>query len=149
MNSVHICQNNNGDLPVTLVLIKAGNSKLQLVKSIKVFTGLGLMESKNIVDAIENQPQIIKINTTHKDLKELKSGLDSCIELQYSLSDIQDNRNKKIIQLGLGTKKDLVELLVEKDMYSIYSQDYYNIKNFLIERYSLISEKDLLKLLDI
>lgn len=147
-SSVHIIDY-PGDLPVTLVILKPGKSKLQLVKTIKVFTGLDLKQSKDIVEESENRPQTIRINTTLKDLQELKTSLTSCIDISYSLSDIQDNRLKKLIDIGLGTKEDLVEMLAEKDMYSLYTIDYDKIKDFLIQRYKLISEKDLSKLLNI
>ena len=148
MNSLHIL-NKQGDFPVTLVIIRPGRSKLQLVKSIKTFTGLGLKESKDIIDNSELNPQTIKLNTNSKDLAELKIALSFCENLNYTLSDIQDNRHKKLIELGLGTKEDFVELLIENDIYNLYNNNHEKIKDLLRKRYDLISEKNLKNLLNI
>lgn len=148
MNSLHIIDK-TGDIPVTFVIIRPGKSKLQLVKSIKKLTELGLRESKDIVDSSEVTSQVIKTWTTQKGLFDLRVELNSCVDLQYTLSDIQDNRHKKLIELGLGTKDDLIELLIESDIHEFHMSSYESKKVLLRQRYELISEKNLKNLLNI
>ena len=67
-----------GSYPITLTIIDAGTQKLGLLKSVKSITGLGLYDSKSIVDAILSQPQVIKAWKTNEEVIELKKLLDGC-----------------------------------------------------------------------
>ena len=144
-------KNKVGSYPVTLTIEKSGKNKLQLVKSIKKFTNLGLKESKDIVDNISESPQVIKVWKTQEEVLELKDELSICEELSYFLTDIQQNRNRKLIELGLGTKEDLVEELVERDIYELISNkfNYEQLRNLLSKRYDSITETELKKIMNI
>jgi len=140
-----------GTYPVTLTIEKSGKNKIQLVKSIKKFTNLGLREAKGIVDNITHIPQVIKVWATNQEILELKNELSICEELSYLLTDIQQNRNRKLIELGLGTKEDLVEELVERDIYELISNkfNYEQLRELLSERYDSITEIELKKIMNI
>ena len=140
-----------GSYPVTLTIEKSGKNKIQLVKSIKKFTNLGLREAKDIVDNVTNIPQVIKVWATNQEILELKNELSICEELSYLLTDIQQNRNRKLIELGLGTKEDLVEELVERDIYELISNkfNYEQLRELLSERYDSITEIELKKIMNI
>lgn len=144
-------KNKIGTYPVTLTIEKSGKSKLQLVKSVKFFTNLGLRDAKDLVDNVSYLPQIIKVWATQEEILKLKEGLSQCEELSYTLVDIQQNRNKKLIELGLGTKEDLVDELVEKDIYELISNkfNYNQIRELLSKRYDLISEIEIKKIMNI
>jgi hypothetical protein len=140
-----------GSYPVTLTIEKSGKNKIQLVKSIKKFTNLGLREAKGIVDNVTHIPQVIKVWATNQEILELKNELSICEELSYLLTDIQQNRNRKLIELGLGTKEDLVEELVERDIYELISNkfNYEQLRELLSERYDSITEIELKKIMNI
>ena len=89
-----------GSYPITLTIIDGGTQKLGLVKSVKSITGLGLYDSKSIVDAILSQPQVIKAWKTNEEVIELKKLLDGCDKCKYILTDIQHIRHLKLIELG-------------------------------------------------
>jgi len=140
-----------GSYPVTLTIEKSGKNKIQLVKSIKKFTNLGLREAKDIVDNVTHIPQVIKVWATNQEILELKNELSICEELSYLLTDIQQNRNRKLIELGLGTKEDLVEELVERDIYELISNkfNYEQLRELLSERYDSITEIEIKKIMNI
>jgi len=146
---MRIHERNLGTLPFTFTLIKPGKSKLQLVKAIKLFTGYGLKEAKDIADDAENSPQIIKGYSKQKDIEQLRLDLICCEGIEYTLSDIQDDRHRKLIELGLGSKEDLVQLLVERDINEIYSLKHDEIITHLKTRYELIPEEEIKKLMNI
>jgi hypothetical protein len=140
-----------GSYPVTLTIEKSGKNKIQLVKSVKKFTNLGLKEAKDIVDNVTHIPQVIKVWSTNQEILELKNELSICEELSYFLTDIQQNRNRKLIELGLGTKEDLVEELVERDIYQLISNkfNYEQLRGLLSKRYDSITEIELKKIMNI
>ncbi|MFY0644527.1 MAG: 50S ribosomal protein L7/L12 [Bacteroidia bacterium] len=57
----------------TVVLTSAGASKLQVVKTVKELTGLGLKEAKELVDAA---PKEIKEDVSKEEAEALKSKLE-------------------------------------------------------------------------
>lgn len=59
-----------------VLLKKAGSSKIQVIKLIREITGKGLKESKEIVDATEKAPQIIKEKLKKEEAEELKKKLE-------------------------------------------------------------------------
>jgi large subunit ribosomal protein L7/L12 len=56
-----------------VVLINSGQAKLQVVKVVKEMTGLGLKESKDLVDAA---PKAIKEGVSKEEAESLKSSLE-------------------------------------------------------------------------
>ena len=139
-----------GSYPITLTIIDGGTQKLGLVKSVKSITGLGLYDSKSIVDAILSQPQVIKAWKTNEEVIELKKLLDGCDKCKYILTDIQHIRHLKLIELGLGTKEDLLEEIINQDLQSIFSKlDYNDLRALLENRYKFIPEEELKLLLNI
>ena len=126
------------------------------MKSVKSITGLGLYDSKNIVDAILSQPQVIKAWKTNEEVIELKKLLDGCDKCKYILTDIQHIRHLKLI--GLGTKEDLLEEIINQDLQSIFSkldykqvieEKYNDLRALLENRYKFIPEEELKLLLNI
>lgn len=151
MKDIHISNKNMG-IPgfsqITLTLMKVGIEKLALVKVIKNFTGFDLRESKDIMDNVILQPQLINIYLNPEELINLKKQLSE-IDCIWTIDDIQKNRNKKLLELGFGTHEELVECAVENDIVNIISNnwEYQKIYNLLMDRYRNISSKELKKIL--
>lgn len=57
-----------------VVLISAGQAKLQMVKAVKELTGLGLKEAKELVDAAPNA--VIKEKISKAEAEQLKAALE-------------------------------------------------------------------------
>jgi large subunit ribosomal protein L7/L12 len=56
-----------------VVLLSAGQAKLQMVKAVKEITGLGLKEAKELVDAV---PKAIKEKVSKAEAEQLKAQLE-------------------------------------------------------------------------
>lgn len=56
-----------------VVLVEAGASKMGVIKIVKELTGLGLKESKDLVD---NAPKTIKESASKTDAEEMKAKLE-------------------------------------------------------------------------
>jgi len=160
MSNIHIISTGNysGELggtfefsryAVTLTIIKPGVSKLNLVKLIKDITGYGLKDSKEIVDRSAFHPQFIKVMLSSDEITRAKKQLSECDQLEYTMTDVQTIRNRKLIELGIADKNDLVNELVDQDINQIYINKYdlEMVRELLIERYKNISETEIKKIL--
>jgi large subunit ribosomal protein L7/L12 len=66
----------------TVVLAAAGDSKINVIKAVRELTGLGLAESKAVVDGA---PKAVKENVSKADADEAKAALEAAgatVELQ-------------------------------------------------------------------
>lgn len=59
-----------------IVLKNPGQSKIAVIKLIKEITGKGLKESKDIADASEKEPQVLKTGVKKEEVEELKKKLE-------------------------------------------------------------------------
>lgn len=89
--------------------IDGSTSKLRAVKCVKDLTGLGLKESKNIVDQIYiNKPMFIETGVTDPNqLKDLLKDLPP--EIKHSTTE--ELRNINLLSLGLGDDDEYKETL--------------------------------------
>ena len=129
--------------PVKFYLSKSGDRKLKLIKTLKITTGLGLRESKEIVDEVNNQPISFTIKLTPEQLKKFKEDLRNCDNIEYRLDDISRMRSRKLIQLGIASKQDLIEELIDYNINFVLSHNLDEVTEFLNEIYSLIDENKL------
>lgn len=60
-----------------VVLTSAGSSKISVIKVVKEITGKGLKDSKDVVDAAEKEPQILKEKVKKEDAEEMKKKLET------------------------------------------------------------------------
>ena len=58
----------------TVMLNSAGDSKINVIKAVRELTGLGLAESKGVVDAA---PKAVKENVTKAEAEEAKAALEA------------------------------------------------------------------------
>jgi len=59
----------------SVFLKKPGTSKIQIIKLIKEITGKGLKESKDLVDASEKSPQLIKEKVSKEEAESIQKKL--------------------------------------------------------------------------
>ena len=156
MSNIHTINNNDqtNRIQVTLTLTDSGKSHLlKLVKAVKDMTKMGLKESKEIIDQLRTgHPQVIKAWLTVEELRNLKSRLEECLDSKWTLTDLEYARNRKLIELGLGTYEDLVDELVNQDYHQVISGSVSlsdGIKSIMKDRYSRIPENELKQILNI
>ena len=58
----------------TVILADAGASKMNVIKAVREITGLGLKESKELVD---NAPKTVKENVSKEDAEAVKAALEA------------------------------------------------------------------------
>ena len=58
----------------TLVLVKAGDKKINVIKEVRAITGLGLKEAK---DLVEGAPKTVKEGATKEEAEEIKKKLEA------------------------------------------------------------------------
>ncbi|QIG51506.1 50S ribosomal protein L7/L12 [Nordella sp. HKS 07] len=58
----------------TVVLAKAGDKKIEVIKEVRAMTGLGLKEAK---DLVEGAPKAVKEGVNKKDAEEMKKKLEA------------------------------------------------------------------------
>ena len=135
---------------VTLTLRKSGNAKLNLVKAVKDITGYGLKESKEIVDNLAYQQQIIKFSASTDDIHRIKGYLNNCYGIEYSMTDVETIRDRKLLELGIAEHGDYVEELANQDLNELYNCkfDPNLVRELLIKRYQNLTEEYLKKALN-
>lgn len=142
---------------IRILLKRPCISKLQFVKSIKDLTGLGLKESKDIVDNICKMPfgaiefEILD-NFTLFDVKNKLSEVsfafddkdDTLQVVSYELSSgIKLQREKKMLQLGVGTNEEYIEFLSE-----IILNNFSNSKDLLTFVLNKLTKEELIDTLN-
>lgn len=108
---------------VRIALVSPTSQKLNMVKIVKDFTGLGLKEAKDVVDTLHTYPsKIIEVdlsNALTKDgdvstPKSFSKALDTLIDGKFLVNGgIQWERNKKILDLGIGTQEDYSDFIFD------------------------------------
>ena len=61
----------------TVVLSAVGEKKIDVIKIVRDVTGKGLKESKDLVDAAANSPQVIKENVKKEEAEEIKKKFEA------------------------------------------------------------------------
>jgi len=60
-----------------VVLTAIGDKKIEVIKVVRDVTGKGLKESKDLVEATANSPQVIKENVKKEEAEELKKKFEA------------------------------------------------------------------------
>lgn len=141
-----IDQSNETGIPVTFKLTSSGTNKLALVKAIKSATNLGIKEAKDIADFPSNSDvAIFKRKMTIDELNTFKRDLSIC-NASYCLND--DTRNRKIINLGIYDKFDLIEEISNIAIFNVCGKDYETVKSFFSDILSNFNEEQLKQIYD-
>ena len=59
-----------------LVITKAGDKKINVIKEVRAITNLGLKEAKDLVDAAEKEPKLVKEGRAKADAEKAKKLLE-------------------------------------------------------------------------
>ena len=59
-----------------LVITKTGDKKINVIKEVRAITNLGLKEAKDLVDAAEKEPKIVKEGMAKADAEKAKKLLE-------------------------------------------------------------------------
>ena len=59
-----------------LVITKAGDKKINVIKEVRAITNLGLKEAKDLVDAAEKEPKLVKEGMAKADAEKSKKLLE-------------------------------------------------------------------------
>ena len=54
-----------------------GDKKIEVIKAVRDITQKGLKEAKDLVDAVEKEPQVLKENVKKEEAEELKKKLET------------------------------------------------------------------------
>lgn len=126
------------------------SGKLMFVKIIKMATGLGLKESKDIADSLfDNLNTSVEIELVEnpekteglKPIDYLKSNLTNCGGQIKVTGALEWQRNYKMLTLGLGDDKEYVDFLSE------YLSDYKKV-DFLKMILSKLEKQELIELIN-
>jgi len=60
-----------------VVLTAVGEQKIEVIKIVRDFTGKGLKEAKDLVDAVASGPQVLKENASKEEAEEVKKKLEA------------------------------------------------------------------------
>ena len=86
----------------TIMLVSAGDKKINVIKEVRAVTALGLKEAK---DLVEGAPKEVKSGVNKKEAEEIKAKLEAAGDKKINV--IKEVR--AITGLGLKEAKDLVE----------------------------------------
>lgn len=134
---------------ITFILYKPGTKKLMLVKAIKTISGLGLKEAKDIVDESSDHPIMFRQKLTLGQLNAFRDIMEST-DAVFELNDREKIRNKKLIDLGICEKSDIINELVDMDIEKIFADGFSinKLKLVLEFVYSNITEEKLREFYD-
>jgi len=130
---------------VTFILFNPGTTKLMLLKAIKIATNWGLKESKDFMDESSYSPVMFRKRMTSFELNKFKEGLSSCQNADYRLDDVERIRNRKLINLGLADKQDLVSEISELMIHLLFinNLNYEKVNEMMQDIISNIDEPKL------
>ena len=61
----------------TVLLKEIGQKKIEVIKAVRDITGKGLKESKDLVDAVAKEPQVVKENVKKDEAQEMKKKFEA------------------------------------------------------------------------
>lgn len=143
-------------IPIRFVLYKSGTTKLALVKAIKFASGMGLKEAKDFIDetgeylGVMGQPVMFRKYMTPIELDKFRNELSVCQGAKYDIDDREKIRNKKLIDIGIYEKLDLISELTEMSIDNLFMNgfDIEKLKQLLNKIYSDLSEEKLKEIYD-
>ena len=142
---------------VDMILIEKGEANLVLVKVIKECTGLGLKDSKEILDLF-NTGVLNCIKIAVQNAKEFQFKLNET-DWIFKIENTKSKRISKLLELGLGDIDDKVENIAEflskeiisrldnpSNRYKAPSANYIVYNEFFIDLISKLDSEQIEKL---
>lgn len=125
-------------------MLEPSNSKLQLVKSLKDLTGLGLRDSKNIIDELHYGREQIIILNTRDDVKTLKKEFNDYGKFQIN-GGVDHDRNIQLLSLGLGETQEYIDEISDRIFFQLDDENSKLILNFALSK---ITQDNLIEILN-
>lgn len=129
---------------VRVKMLEPSNSKLQLVKSLKDLTGLGLRDSKNIIDELHYGREQIIILNTRDDVKTLKKEFNDYGKFQIN-GGVDHDRNIQLLSLGLGETQEYIDEISDRIFFQLDDENSKLILNFALSK---ITQDNLIEILN-
>ncbi len=130
---------------VKIICITKTSTKLALVRLVKEFAEIGLKDSKDIVDRLENYNDTVefdyvgKIIELSEKLSSFRRELDYLPNAKYIVTclGIEMEREQKLLSLGLGQRDECINFL------SDYMKMFRNFDDVLKLTLSYLSDEEL------
>ncbi len=103
---------------VRLYCIERGNNKLQFVKLLRNYTGLGLSECKDLCDLLDYPKSIVDFELLEdKSIEDFKRDIKD-ITGDYLVNGGKEfNREFKLLKLGIGNREDYINFVIQNNEY--------------------------------
>jgi hypothetical protein len=113
----------------TIKTVEKVADKFLMVKLIKDFSGMGLIESKYFLDSviINNKPNQINLNLSLEEEKEFLKRINEIKGIEWIFNNMTYKRQLRLVQLGLiDDKQELVDILKKEFNITIFLDDILN-----------------------
>ena len=122
-------------------MLEPSGSKLQLVKSLKDLTGLGLRDSKNIIDELHYGREQTIILNSRDDAKTLKKEFNDYGKFQIN-GGVDHDRNIQLLSLGLG---ETIDEISDRIFFQLDDENSKLMLNFALSK---ITQENLIEILN-
>ena len=129
---------------VRVKMLKPSNSKLQLVKSLKDLSGLGLRDSKNIIDELHYGREQTIILNSRDDARTLKKQFNDYGKFQIN-GGVDHDRNIQLLSLGLGETQEYIDEISDRIFFQLDDENSKLMLNFALSK---ITQENLIEILN-
>ena len=125
-------------------MLEPSNSKLQLVKSLKDLSGLGLRDSKNIIDELHYGREQTIILNSRDDARTLKKQFNDYGKFQIN-GGVDHDRNIQLLSLGLGETQEYIDEISDRIFFQLDDENSKLMLNFALSK---ITQENLIEILN-
>ena len=129
---------------VRVKMLEPSNSKLHLVKSLKDLSGLGLRDSKNIIDELHYGREQTIILNSRDDAKTLKKEFNDYGKFQIN-GGVDHDRNIQLLSLGLGETQEYIDEISDRIFFQLDDENSKLMLNFALSK---ITQENLIEILN-
>ena len=129
---------------VRVKMLEPSGSKLQLVKSLKDLTGLGLRDSKNIIDELHYGREQTIILNSRDDARTLKKQFNDYGKFQIN-GGVDHDRNIQLLSLGLGETQEYIDEISDRIFFQLDDENSKLMLNFALSK---ITQENLIEILN-
>ena len=129
---------------VRVKMLEPSGSKLQLVKSLKDLTGLGLRDSKNIIDELHYGREQTIILNSRDDARTLKKQFNDYGKFQIN-GGVDHDRNIQLLSLGLGETQEYIDEISDRIFFQLDDENSKLMLNFALSK---ITQDNLIEILN-
>ena len=129
---------------VRVKMLEPSNSKLQLVKSLKDLSGLGLRDSKNIIDELHYGREQTIILNSRDDARTLKKQFNDYGKFQIN-GGVDHDRNIQLLSLGLGETQEYIDEISDRIFFQLDDENSKLMLNFALSK---ITQDNLIEILN-